>query len=400
MGSKLGLMDGSRKRWERLSKAVLRPEIDDAELTARLRAAGTQRAVPVIWLLGKAQSGKTSIIRTLTGCEDAEIGGSFRPCTRHSRIYDFPDAATPLVRFLDTRGLGEVDYQPDEDLAEFSRTSQILMPVMNAMDPGQSAVLDALAKARKAGADGPVILVQTALHHGYPDTGFEHVQPYPYSEEPWPASIPTDLARSLTAQRRMIPDARHVAVDFTRPEDGYPPVDYGVDALWTALEDTLPHGYRSLLAEVGNLDDLYARHAEPAIIAHALTAGSLDLVPVPGVALPLVISVQARLCHALARLYGQPLDKRNWAEIGTALGTGFLARLGGRQLVKLVPVYGPLLAGLTTGATTYALGKVLCYYFGTLRRGASPNPEAIRRLYATEFARGRERLREHLERRR
>lgn len=392
-------MEWSRKQWERLSKAVLQPRIDDAELIERLRTTDAQRSVPTLWLLGKAQAGKTSIIRTLTGREDAEIGHGFRPCTRHSRVYDFPDAATPLIRFLDTRGLGEIDYRPDEDLAHFSRSSQILMPVMNAMDPDQNAVLDALATARKAGADGPVIVVQTTLHHGYPDADFEHIQPYPYADDPWPAHIPTELTRALMAQRRLIPDARHVAVDFTLPEDDYPPIDYGVDALWAALEDTLPHGYRSLLAEIGDLDDLYARRAEPAIIAHALTAGSIDLVPVPGVALPLVVSIQARLCHALAQLYGQPLDKRTWTEIGAALGTGFLARLGGRQLIKLVPVYGPLLAALTTGATTYALGKVLCYYFGSLRCGARPDPEAIRRLYAAEFARGRERLREHLARR-
>jgi len=37
---------------------------------------------PVIWLFGKVQSGKTSIIRALTGAERAQIGGGFKPCTR------------------------------------------------------------------------------------------------------------------------------------------------------------------------------------------------------------------------------------------------------------------------------------------------------------------------------
>ena len=389
----------ARAGWERLSKAVLHPEMSDEELRERLAAVGEQRPIPLIWLLGKAQSGKTSIIRTLTGRDDAEIGNRFQPCTRHSQIYDFPDATLPLLRFLDTRGLGEINYMADEDVLQFSRSSQIIMPVLAAMDSDQSPVVDALAKATKAGAKGPIIGVQTTLHEGYPSPEFEHLQPYPYAQSPWPPSIPTDLIRSLLAQRQQLRCDQYVAVDFTRPEDGYLPVDYGIDALWTALEQCLPQGYRSLLADLGQLDDVYARRAEPAIIAHALAAGSIDLVPVPGVALPLVISVQARLCHTLARLYGQPLDRRNWTEIGTALGAGFLARLGGRQLIKLVPVYGSLLAAVTTAASTYALGKVVGYYFGTLRQGASPDPEAIRRLYAQEFARGRERLRQRLSQR-
>lgn len=389
-------MTGLRDRWNRLSTAVLRPQISDEELSQRLNQVAEPQPVPLIWLLGKTQAGKTSIIRTLTGRDDAEIGDRFRPCTRYSRIYDFPDATLPLLRFLDTRGLGEVDYCATEDIAQFSRSSQIIMPVMAAMDGDQSPVRHALAQADQAGINAPSLGVQTTLHQGYPNSECEHIQPYPYDQSPWPSSVPTDLARALQAQRQAVPCDQYVAVDFTRPEDGYHPVDYGVDVLWAALENLLPQGYRPLLAEIHQLDDMYARRAEPAIITHALAAGSLDMLPVPGVALPLVISVQARLCHTLARLYGQPLNARNWTEIGTALGAGFLARLGGRQLIKFVPVYGPLLAAVTTGASTYALGKVLSYYFGTLRHGASPDTAAIRRLYAREFAHGRERLRQQL----
>jgi hypothetical protein len=63
---------------------------------------------PVVWPLGKVQSGKTSIIRELTQAGSAEIGGGFRACTRTARVFDFPREA-PIIRFLDTRGLGEVE---------------------------------------------------------------------------------------------------------------------------------------------------------------------------------------------------------------------------------------------------------------------------------------------------
>ena len=88
---------------------------DTAETHTRVAESARQFA-PVVWLLGKVQSGKTSIIRTLTQTSTAEIGSGFAPCTRTSRVFDFP-AEAPIIRFLDTRGLGEVAYDPAEDIA-------------------------------------------------------------------------------------------------------------------------------------------------------------------------------------------------------------------------------------------------------------------------------------------
>ena len=39
---------------------------------------------PTFWLFGKAQSGKSSVVRYLTGAEDVQIGQGFRPTTRQS----------------------------------------------------------------------------------------------------------------------------------------------------------------------------------------------------------------------------------------------------------------------------------------------------------------------------
>jgi GTP-binding protein EngB required for normal cell division len=61
----------------------------DAETADKTRQAGADMA-PVVWLLGKVQSGKSSIIRALTGETAAAVGNGFRPCTRSSAIFDFP----------------------------------------------------------------------------------------------------------------------------------------------------------------------------------------------------------------------------------------------------------------------------------------------------------------------
>src|ERR1700751_3957566 len=91
--------------WTLLSQRVLSPRVDSAEVDDQLRRARQDLPKPVIWLLGKTQSGKSSLIRALTGSTDAEIGNGFRPCTRTARMYSFPNEEECLVRFLDTRGL-------------------------------------------------------------------------------------------------------------------------------------------------------------------------------------------------------------------------------------------------------------------------------------------------------
>jgi hypothetical protein len=116
----------------------------------------------VVWLIGKVQGGKTSIIRALTGASDAEIGASFRACTQTARIFDFP-AEAPIIRFLDTRGLGEVAYDPAEDIAFCEGRSHLILVVMKARDFQQEAVIEALRAARRRHPDWPVVVAQTSL---------------------------------------------------------------------------------------------------------------------------------------------------------------------------------------------------------------------------------------------
>src|SRR5438132_5760532 len=95
--------------------------------------------IPVLWLFGKTQTGKSSFVRFLTGAADAEIGEGFRPCTRHSRQYDFPTPEIPLVRFLDTRGLDEPGYDPSEDLRSFDASAQVVVVTVKLLDHAQDS---------------------------------------------------------------------------------------------------------------------------------------------------------------------------------------------------------------------------------------------------------------------
>jgi hypothetical protein len=134
---------------------------------------------PTLWLYGKTQSGKTSIVRFLTGADDAEIGSGFRPCTRTSRIYPFPTEAAPVFTFLDTRGVDEPGYDPTEDLAAFGKQAHLILVTCRLTDFATGNLRQSLATIREANPRRPVLLVLTCLHEAYPQQ--QHPQPYPFT---------------------------------------------------------------------------------------------------------------------------------------------------------------------------------------------------------------------------
>ena len=377
--------------WRRLRDALLDPQTDSEELSTALQQARERQPLPVIWLIGKTQAGKTSIIRALTGSDAAEIGNGFQPCTRTSRFYDFP-AEAPVVRFLDTRGLGEVAYDPAEDMCYCESQAHLVLGVMKAADIRQDQIFGVLRAVRQRHPEWPVLIAQTGLHELYP-RGDEHRLPYPYDQKPLPPQVPNDLARALSEQRQRLGrlpgsgPVRWVPVDLTLPEDGWEPANYGLDALWAAVEAISSLRLQSLLRGDAEVQDAYARAAHPHIVGHAVTAGGLGALPL--VEMIGVPAVQAKPLHVLPKLYGQSWDKRSVTEflglLGVGVGVGYLARMLGRQVTKLVPIWGQTVGAMwgatANSASTYALGKAATYYFGARRDGAKIDPNQLRRIY-------------------
>jgi uncharacterized protein (DUF697 family) len=340
-----------------------------------------RRLAPVVWLIGKVQSGKTSIVRALTGASDAEIGSGYRACTRTARIFDFPPEA-PIIRFLDTRGLGEAAYDPAEDIAYGEDRAHLILAVAKALDAEQSAVVDAVRAARERHPEWPVVVAQTSLHEGYPP-GQGHVLPYPFDGDALASAVPEELLRALAYQRSLFDGLpgrralRFVAIDLTLPSDGFEPPDYGREALIAALLAAAPAAVRLAVQELPGAADgeSHARSVNAYILGFAAAAGASDAVPVAGMVTVPVL--QAAMLRQLAQLHDIGWDRRSYAEFIAALGTGTLLRtassFGIRQLVKLVPVYGQTIGAATAAAAsfaaTYAIGRAASYYLARRRRG-------------------------------
>jgi uncharacterized protein (DUF697 family) len=385
--------------WQSWTRQILTPKADETRLDREFEKAKASVGPPVLWLLGKTQSGKSSIIQGLTGRSDIEIGEGWRACTRASRIYNFPNEQETLIRFLDTRGIGEPHYDPTEDITYAETRAHGILVVMRACDPGQEIIKTVLAKARRQNPGWPVVLVQTTLHEGYPH-GTGHPDPYGFDALPLPETVPLDLARALDYQHRDLAGLfdRHAVIDFTHPEDGFEPRLYGLDALWTALVGIVPSGLRAVLtAEPETLSamrGIYFDAAFPHIVSSSILAGAAAMVPVPVANLTGVTAAQAKMMHAISSIYGQSL-LHGLTALGPAVGMSFLPRMMARSFLASVPVLGMAAAGVWTASTTYGIGCALCWYFAEVARGAVPTTAAISRVYKEELGRGQERFRDY-----
>ena len=134
--------------WNAVKRTVTGDTSPPPDLDATLTELRAKTPAPVFWLLGKTQSGKTSIIRYLTGAEDAVIGSGFRPCTRTSRLYQFPTPDAPLLTFLDTRGVDEPGYDPAEDIAAIDPQAHVVIVTAKATDFAQGNIRMTLERVR------------------------------------------------------------------------------------------------------------------------------------------------------------------------------------------------------------------------------------------------------------
>lgn len=363
---------------------------DTGATAAREAAAAAAAEAPVIWLLGKTQAGKTSIVSAITGEGRDDIGNGFQPATRTARQYAWPKER-PLLRFLDTRGLADsAVYDPAEDIAFAENQAHLIIAVVRAEDMALGAVIEPLRAARKRHPDWPVIVAQTRLHDFYP-AGFTHRQPWPFGDPALPG-LPDGLRAALRHQRGQFAaieragTLRFVPIDFTLPEDGLEPALYGVEALREALAHALPDARYAILLPRREI----ARAVQGLIVSYAVAAAAGAAVPLPGLGVAGPAVSQSLMLRALAGRYGLTWSRATWTRFAGALGAGALSGFGLaaglRELTKLIPGVGMIAGGASAGAagfaTTYALGIAACHLLEAEREGAALPDRALAETYA------------------
>lgn len=363
--------------FERLWQALSKPSREGEETGVAAALAGAERQLPVIWLLGKTGAGKSSLIRALTGLSAAQVGNGFEPCTRTADMLDFPEDL-PVMRFLDTRGLGETGYDPADDLDACEKRSHVLLAVARLDDPVQSEVAAAIAAVRKRRPDTPIITV----HNG--------ADLLPEEQARFRARQQSQQVFEKAAGRKL------PWVETILRSGQTSDTQSGIEALVTQLDEIIPDVALLLAreehrgAERGAFSELRAR-----VLWYASAAGASDAVPVVGAVT--VPAIQAEMLRTLGKRYAVEWTRSRMTEFTLALGAGAAARYGAsyaiRQLIKLIPVYGQTAGAAAAGAVgfaaTYALGRAAAFYLHRTQQGLSIETDELRALYTDALRRAR-----------
>ena len=359
--------------------SIISPPEDEA-LTKAYQISGSK--LPTLWLLGKTGAGKSTIVQLMTGESAAVVGNGFMPCTTRAQAYEYP-ADQPITRFMDTRGLGEVDYDPTEDLAALGDSSHAVLIVMRLRDPEQSAVLDALVTIRKAAnrlrkSDALLVL-----------TGGDE-----FSDE-------RDRERLVVEKQSQVAKAWGSPVEFCligvdRAGDCDQLEGSGEQQLREMLAERLPDISLWLNAcEHGDTEKANFDRLSSEILWYAGAAAASDAVPLVG--LVSVPAIQGKMLHSLAGKYGIEWDKRTFLEFTAAMGSGFALSYaishGARQLVKLIPGYGQV-AGSAFAVTvsygvTYGLGRAACMYLYHQKTGTTLDSNGIKSAFKDALSEGK-----------
>ncbi len=330
----------------------------------------SDRSIPVLWLLGKTGAGKSSLIQAMTGRNAADIGNGFMPCTRTAVAYEFPEQ-DPVLRFLDTRGLGEAGYRPDQDLASNGDASQMILVLSRLDDPVQGNVADALARVARIKPDLPVIVLHSAADK--------------ISDTAERGRIRS--ANQMRFEKAMKRDLPWLDIDLSNPSKA------DLAGLKHALATTLPSVAMMMDREKASdaEEAAFLKH-RGTVLRYAGMATASGAVPVVGAAT--APALQLALVTALANSYGLAWDRDRLVAFLSALGTGVLGgaliSIVGRSLAGMIPVVGqtavPVLTAGYGFASTYAIGRAASYWMYHTKAGRKVDDQALRDRYLTAFA--------------
>lgn len=380
-------------------------QVSETELQKLLEQVRQSLPITEVILIGKAQTGKSSIIQAMTGASAEIIGQGFRPHTAHTQRYAYPTEDITLLNFIDTVGLGEglkdplaviqelQDILKGGDLSAHSQpAAQVLVVTAKISDFAVDAIHRLLLALRQEHPQVPCLLVVTCLHDLYASAVTEHPA--------YPPNTP-EIQRAYAALQDQFSGLYDdsVLVDFTLEEDGYTPVLYGLDAFIETLASLLPSAeaqvIHQLLEQAGvsdTISNMYREAGRRYILPFSVMSATLAAVPLPFATMPVLTALQVSMVTLLGRLYGQTITPSQAGGVASAIAGGFAAQMIGRELVKFIPGLGSVIAASWAGAYTWALGESACVYFGDLMGGKTPDPQKIQKTMKDSFKQAQERF--------
>jgi uncharacterized protein (DUF697 family) len=137
--------------------------------------------------------------------------------------------------------------------------------------------------------------------------------------------------------------------------------------------------------------------AEALIKKYMVAALGVGLVPYPMLDMAVLVGVQMKMLHSLAKIYEVEFSEElSTKVVSSCLGSVIPVSLslGLNHWLRFIPIYGWLLKGVSTsafaGAFTYAIGKLFIQHFESGGTFLTLDPQQVKDYFATHFEQGRE----------
>ena len=150
---------------------------------------------------------------------------------------------------------------------------------------------------------------------------------------------------------------------------------------------------KKVMSDFNKINQERNKHAESIINNHILFSMGAGVIPYPIVDVFAVSAAQLDMIRQLCKVYDVDFAETQGKAIVSSLTTATLARIGAGSIVKIIPVVGSFIGGVTNaalaGASTYALGQVFKVHFETGGTILDFDIERLKKLYKEQFEKGK-----------
>jgi small GTP-binding protein len=293
--------------------------LDWTELTRQVEVETRTRVA----IVGPVNSGKSTLFNTLKGREVSPVAAV--PGTTR----DLHHEAWEPFTLTDTPGFGEVDGIDRANVAlEAIQTTDVAVLILDAVAGVRQADDALLQQLRATGKPVVVALNKIDLLGNAEDAVVADAR----QKLAEPGLIPISAKRGTNVAKLLLP----------RIVDAHP-------SLVVALGRALP-GYRRQAA---------SRVIRSSSLLNALVGAE----PIPGLAIPFLLGIQARMVLRIAAIYGEPMGVEHAKTLVATIAGGLTLRYLAIAGAKLIPGPGWVVAGVIAGMGTWGIGQAAIRYF-------------------------------------
>lgn len=297
-----------------------------------------QESLARVAIVGPVNSGKSTLFNTLKGREVSPVAA-------------VPGTTRELYRehwgpfsLIDTPGFGEVDGVDRANIAlQGVSAAHVVVLVLDVVAGVRQSDYALLQHLRDKGKPVVVALNKIDLLK----EGREAVIADARAKLGESALIPISAKRGTNIARMLLPQM----------VDAHP-------ALAVALGRALPP---------------YRRQAANKIIRNASVFNAfIGAEPIPGLDIPFLLAVQARMVLRIAAIFGEPMSAQHAKELVATMVGGMALRYLAQEGAKLIPGPGWVVAAGVASVGTWAIGQVAVQYF---EQGKKLSAEQLRERY-------------------